>query len=82
MRRPIVIATGFAMCLAAVAGCSSQDSGSPTKSGQGRVTFGPNDAGPVSSVSCETKDGLTTIGIKGKMPASVVLTDGEAPVVQ
>ncbi|NKZ15744.1 lipoprotein LpqH [Mycolicibacterium septicum DSM 44393] len=82
MRRPIVIATGFAMCLAAVAGCSSQDSGSSTKSGQGRVTFGPNDAGPVSSVSCETKDGLTTIGIKGKMPASVVLTDGEAPVVQ
>ncbi|OWL98643.1 hypothetical protein B7435_24055 [Mycolicibacterium peregrinum] len=82
MRRPIVIATGFAVCLAAVAGCSSQESGSSTKSGQGRVTFGPNDAGPVTSVSCETKDGLTTIGVKGKMPASVALTDGEAPVVQ
>lgn len=46
------------------------------------MTFGPNDAGPVTSVSCETKDGLTTIGVKGKMPASVALTDGEAPVVQ
>ncbi|WP_243858250.1 lipoprotein LpqH [Mycobacterium sp. DL440] len=82
MSRPIVIATGFAVFLAAVAGCSSQESGSSGKSGQGRVTFGPNDAGPVTSVSCETKDGLTTIGIKGKMPASVMLTDGEAPVVQ
>lgn len=82
MRRPVVIAAGFAVCLAAAAGCSSQESGSSTKSGQGRVTFGPNDAGPVTSVSCETKDGLTTIGVKGKMPASVALTDGEAPVVQ
>ncbi|WP_454792768.1 lipoprotein LpqH [Mycolicibacterium lutetiense] len=82
MSRPIVIATGFAVFLAAVAGCSSQESGSSGKSGQGRVTFGPNDAGPVTSVSCETKEGLTTINIKGKMPASVALTDGEAPVVQ
>lgn len=82
MSRPIVIATGFAVFLAAVAGCSSQESGSSGKSGEGRVTFGPNDAGPVTSVSCETKEGLTTINIKGKMPASVALTDGEAPVVQ
>jgi lipoprotein LpqH len=82
MSRPIVIATGFAVLLAAVAGCSSQESGSSGKSGQGRATFGPNDVGPVTSVSCETKDGLTTIGIEGKMPASVVLTDGEAPEVQ
>ncbi|MEX3652366.1 lipoprotein LpqH [Mycolicibacterium fortuitum] len=80
--RSIVIATGCAVFLAAVAGCSSQDSDSPAKTGQGRVTFGPNDAGPVTSVDCESKDGLTTIGIKGKMPASVVLTDGAAPEVQ
>ncbi len=82
MSRPIVIATGCAVFLAAVAGCSSQDSGFVRKTGQGRVTFGPNDAGPVTSVSCETKDGLTTIGIEGKMPASVVLTEGASPAVQ
>ncbi|KHO19992.1 lipoprotein LpqH [Mycolicibacterium setense] len=80
--RPIVIATGCAVFLAAVAGCSSQDSDSSGKTGQGRVTFGPNDAGPVTNVSCETKDGLTTIGIEGKMPASVVLTEGASPAVQ
>lgn len=82
MSRGIVAATGCALFLAAIAGCSSQDSSSSEKTGEGRVTFGPNDAGPVTSVSCETKDGLTTIGIEGKMPTSVVLTEGEAPVVQ
>jgi ipoprotein LpqH len=82
MSRGVVIATGCALFLAAVAGCSSTESGSPGKSGQARVTFGPNDAGPVTSVKCETKDGLTTIGIEGKVPTSVVLTEGEAPVVQ
>ncbi|MBP2455580.1 lipoprotein LpqH [Mycolicibacterium lutetiense] len=80
--RGIVVATGCAVFLAAVAGCSSQDADSSGNTGQGRVTFGPNDAGPVTSVDCESQNGLTTIGIKGKMPASVVLTDGEAPVVQ
>ena len=46
------------------------------------MTFGPNDAGPVTNVSCETKDGLTTISIEAKMPASVVLTEGASPTVQ
>lgn len=46
------------------------------------MTFGPNDAGPVTNVSCDIKDGLTTIDIEGKVPTKVVLTDGEAPVVQ
>ncbi len=70
------------MFLAALAGCSSQESGTSGKSGQGRVSFGPNDAGPITSVKCETKDGLTTISAEGKMPTSIVLSEGEAPVVQ
>lgn len=77
-----VVVTGCAVFLAAIAGCSSQESGSSGKSGQARVTFGSNDAGPVTSVKCETNDGLTTIGVEGKVPTSVVLTEGEAPVVQ
>ncbi|OMC30293.1 hypothetical protein A5740_16950 [Mycobacterium sp. GA-1841] len=80
--RGIVAATGCVLFLAAVAGCSSQESNSSGKTGEARVTFGPNDAGPITSVSCETKDGLTTINVEGKMPTSVVLTEGEAPTVQ
>ncbi|MBU9767083.1 hypothetical protein FR943_25015 [Mycobacterium sp. TNTM28] len=82
MRRPIVIAAGCTVFLAALAGCSSSESDSSGNSDQGRVTFGSNDAGPVTSVNCETKDGLTTIGIEGTLSTSVVLTDGAAPVVQ
>ncbi|WP_280833207.1 lipoprotein LpqH [Mycolicibacterium frederiksbergense] len=82
VNRGIVVATGCAVLLAAVAGCSSQESGPPGKSGGGRVTFGSNDAGPVNGVSCETKDGQITIVVDSKMPTTVVLTEGEAPVVQ
>lgn len=46
------------------------------------MTFGSNDAGPVTSVKCETKDGLTTISIEGKLHSTVVVTEGQAPAVK
>lgn len=45
------------------------------------MTFGSNDAGPVKSVECETKDGFTTINIEGSVHTLLVVTDSESPVV-
>lgn len=82
MSRPIVVATGCALFLAAAAGCSSEKSDSSGNAGQARVTFGSNDAGPATNVNCETKDGQITIDVEGTLPTTVVLTEGEAPAVQ
>ncbi len=68
--------------LAALVGCSSQKSDAPTPAGGDKVTFGSNDAGPVTSVTCETKDGETTISIDGSLHSTVILTEAEAPAVK
>lgn len=57
-------------------------SASPAQPDQGRVTLGDNDTGAVTGIGCETKDGLTTISIEGGLHTTVILTDGEAPVVK
>ncbi|WP_234816717.1 MULTISPECIES: lipoprotein LpqH [Mycolicibacterium] len=79
-----VTTAGCAAMLAAVVGCSSEESGSAggSQSGEAKVTFGSNDAGPVTSVGCETKDGFTTINIEGSLHTTVIVTDGEAPAVE
>lgn len=46
------------------------------------MTFGENDAGPVTAVGCETKDGFVTITIEGSLHTTVILTDGESPAVE
>lgn len=55
---------------------------SPAQPDQARVTFGTNDAGPVTGVGCETKDGQTTITIEGHLHTTVVMTEGDAPTVK
>ncbi|MBN3458330.1 MULTISPECIES: lipoprotein LpqH [Mycolicibacterium] len=82
MKHGFVVAAGCAAILAGLVGCSSQEPDSPASSGGGKVTFGSNDAGPVTSVKCETKDGLTTISIEGKLHSTVVVTEGQAPAVK
>ncbi|MGV0743103.1 lipoprotein LpqH [Mycolicibacterium sp. XJ870] len=83
MKHRFAAAAGCVAILAAVVGCSSQgsDSSDASQSGQGKVTFGSNDAGPVTGVACETKEGFTTINIEGSLHATVIVTDGESPVV-
>ena len=48
----------------------------------GRVTFGSNDAGPVTGVACQTEGGVTTITVEATPRSTVVLTDEAAPVVK
>jgi lipoprotein LpqH len=55
---------------------------SPAQPNQARVTFGTNDAGPVTGIGCETKDGQTTINIEGHLHTTVVMTEGDAPAVK
>lgn len=81
VKHGFALSVGCAVLLAAVVGCSSQESDAPA-SDQGKVSFGENDAGPITSVGCETKDGFTTIEVEGKLHTTVILTDGEAPEVQ
>ncbi|MGV9798465.1 lipoprotein LpqH [Mycobacterium sp. NPDC003449] len=80
----------FAPCvalLAGIVGCSSGCSSAqghtpPDQPPQGRVNFGTNDAGPVTSIGCRAEDGRITITIEGRLPTTVVLTDSEAPAVK
>ena len=48
----------------------------------GRVTFGSNDAGPVTGVACQTEGGVTTITVEATPQSTVVLTDEATPVVK
>lgn len=48
----------------------------------GHVTFGPNDAGPITAVGCQTDAGVTTISIDGSQKTTVVLTDEDTPAVK
>jgi lipoprotein LpqH len=48
----------------------------------GRVTFGSNDAGPVTGVVCQTEGGVTTITVEATPRTTVVLTDEAVPVVK
>ena len=81
VKHGFALSVGCAVLLAAVVGCSSQESDAPA-SDKGKVTFGSNDAGPITSVTCETKDGFTTIEVGGTLHTKVILTDGEAPQAQ
>lgn len=49
---------------------------------QAKVTFGQNDAGPVTGIGCVTENGQTTISVEGSQATTVVLTDADTPVVQ
>lgn len=72
--------TGIVGCSA---GCSSgQVQTGPDQPVQGRVSFGANDAGPLTSVQCRTQDGRITITIEGRLHTTVVLTDSQAPTVK
>lgn len=62
-----------------VAGCSGGDSGS---SAANALRLGDDDLGPVTSVSCKTDDGLTTITIEGAEKAVVKVTDEDNPTVK
>ena len=62
-----------------VAGCSGGDSGS---SAANALRLGDDDLGPVTSVSCKTDGGLTTITIEGAEKAVVKVTDEDNPTVK
>ena len=70
------------------AGCSSQEPDSPGSAksplppDQAKVTFGGNDAGPITAIDCKTENGLTTIRMEGSLPTTVVFTEGESAAVQ
>ncbi|BBZ02301.1 hypothetical protein MCHIJ_17380 [Mycolicibacterium chitae] len=46
------------------------------------VTFGASDVGEISSVTCQTDAGVTTITIAATPDTTVVLTDEETPAVK
>jgi lipoprotein LpqH len=48
---------------------------------QAKVTFGDNDAGPVTGIGCVTENGRTTISVEGSQATTVVLTDEQTPTV-
>lgn len=50
--------------------------------GTAHVTFGGNDAGPVTAVGCQTDSGVTTITLEASPKTTVVLTDENAPTVK
>jgi lipoprotein LpqH len=82
VKHGLILAALGAATVASLVGCSSHQSNSQTSGPAGKVTFGSNDAGPVTSVSCETKDGLTTITAEGSLRTTVVVTEGAAPQVK
>ncbi|CAJ1578803.1 lipoprotein LpqH [[Mycobacterium] wendilense] len=47
-----------------------------------RVTFGSSDIGEISSITCQTDAGVTTITIAAAQDTSVVVTDEETPAVK
>lgn len=53
----------------------------PAQPDQAKVTFGSNDAGPITAIGCKTDNSETTITIEGSQPTTIVLTDGDTPVV-
>lgn len=46
------------------------------------MTFGSNNAGPITAVTCDTNDGLTTITAEGSLHTTIVVTEGAAPTVK
>lgn len=82
VKHGLILVAVSAAAAASLAGCSSHQSDSPESAPAAKVTFGSHNAGPITSVTCETADGLTTITAEGSLRTTVVVTEGEAPEVK
>lgn len=66
---------GCATSLLVLTGCSSQDSASADN----QVTFGDADAGPITSVSCESDESKVTITAEGSQETVLIVSDSDSP---
>lgn len=67
---------------ATVEDAPAESGNAPAGAAADHIKFGSSDVGEISSVTCQSEGGVTTITVEADQDATVVLTDEETPAVK